>query len=74
MTSTALSMEPKAVMISTGIYGQDFLTRCNTSLPVTLGIFMSVTTTSTSLSLRNASAVSGSLMAVTVYPSSSSRV
>ena len=66
MASTALSMEPKAVMMSTGIYGQLFFTCCSTSRPETLGIFMSVTTTSTSLSARKARAVSGSLMAVTV--------
>ena len=30
MTSTALSMEPKAVITSTGMYGQFFLTRSNT--------------------------------------------
>ena len=56
---------PKAVMMSTGRSGQDFLMRCRTSLPVSFGIFMSVMTTSTSDSSRKCRAISGSLRAVT---------
>ena len=74
MASTALSMEPKAVMMSTGMWGQFFLTRSSTSRPEMRGIFMSVMTMSTSDSSRNASAVSGSFSAVTAYPASVSSV